>query len=98
MTQKISLLNGENINFDYQITALHRAVIFAGVVGDSLKYENGSVGIGSAFIECERTNGERIMVYFENTEKVAISPENNGKIFVEVAAQNIEDGSLNAPD
>lgn len=98
MTQKISLLNGENINFDYQITALHRAVIFAGVVGDSLKYENGSVGIGSAFIECERTNGERIMTYFENTEKVAISPENNGKIFVEVAAQNIEDGSLNAPD
>lgn len=97
MPQITSLLNGENINQDHQLTSLALATLHAGVVS-GLQVSAGSVAIGKAFVECTRSNGEKIMVLYENTSPLSVDTSGNAKIFVRIPQENIDNGSLNAED
>lgn len=97
MAQITSLLNGENINQDHQITALARATITPGVVS-GLEVKNGKVLPGEAFVLCTRSNGEQIMVHFQNTTEFVIDTTGTAHIVVEIAQENLDNGALNAED
>lgn len=97
MAQITSLLNGENINQDHQITALARATITPGVIS-GLEVKDGKVLPGEAFVLCTRSNGEQIMVHFQNTTELVIDTTGMAHIVVEIAQENLDNGALNAED
>lgn len=97
MAQITSLLNGENINQDHQITALARATIMPGVIS-GLEVKDGKVLPGEAFVLCTRSNGEKIMVHFQNTTEFVIDTTGTAHIIVEIAQENLDNGALNAED
>lgn len=97
MAQITSLLNGENINQDHQITALARATITPGVIS-GLEVKDGKVLPGEAFVLCTRSNGEQIMVHFQNTTELVIDTTGTTQIIVEIAQENLDNGALNAED
>ena len=97
MAQITSLLNGENINQDHQITALARATITPGVIS-GLEVKDGKVLPGEAFVLCTRSNGEQIMVHFQNTTELVIDTTGTAHIIVEIAQENLDNGALNAED
>ena len=97
MAQITSLLNGENINQDHQITALARATITPGVIS-GLEVKDGKVLPGEAFVLCTRSNGEKIMVHFQNTTELTIDTSGTAHIIVEIAQENLDNGALNAED
>lgn len=97
MAQITSLLNGENINQDHQITALARATIMPGVIS-GLEVKDGKVLPGEAFVLCTRSNGEQIMVHFQNTTELVIDTTGTTHIIVEIAQENLDNGALNAED
>lgn len=97
MAQITSLLNGENINQDHQITALARATITPGVIS-GLEVKDGKVLPGEAFVLCTRSNGEQIMVHFQNTTELVIDTTGTAHIVVEIAQENLDNGALNAED
>lgn len=97
MAQITSLLNGENINQDHQITALARATIMPGVIS-GLEVKDGKVLPGEAFVLCTRSNGEQIMVHFQNTTELVIDTTGTAHIVVEIAQENLDNGALNAED
>ena len=97
MAQITSLLNGENINQDHQITALARATIMPGVIS-GLEVKDGKVLPGEAFVLCTRSNGEKIMVHFQNTTQFVIDTTGTAHIIVEIAQENLDNGALNAED
>lgn len=97
MAQIVSLLAGKNKNFDHQLTSLALATIHARVIS-GLQVSSGSVAVGKAFVECTRSNGEKIMVLFENTSPLSVDTSGNAKIFVRIPQENIDNGSLNAED
>ena len=97
MAQITSLLNGENINQDHQITALARATITPGVIS-GLEVKDGKVLPGEAFVLCTRSNGEKIMVHFQNTTELTIDTTGTAHIVIEIAQENLDNGALNAED
>lgn len=97
MAQITSLLNGENINQDHQITALARATITPGVIS-GLEVKDGKVLPGEAFVLCTRSNGEQIMVHFQNTTELVIDTTGTAHIIVEISQENLDNGALNAED
>lgn len=97
MVQIVSLIAGKNKNFDHQLTALHKALINPWIIS-GLTVTAGQVAVGEAFIECTRSNGEKIMVHFSNTAPLNIDTSGNKKIFVEVKQEHIDNGILNAQD
>lgn len=97
MSQITSLLNGENINQDWQLTAPQKSLINPGII-EGLKVENNTVSSGEAFVLCNRGNGEKIMVHFTNTENLTISTSGTKKVFIEIHQSNIDDGSQNNTD
>lgn len=97
--QIVGFLNGKNKNYDYQLTAASRAVMTGGVLGISdLLVTTGSVAAGSALIEVTRSNGQKILVHFENTDAFPIATTGTLKIYVLVDQAKIDDGTANAPD
>ena len=97
MAQITSLLNGENINQDHQITALARATITPGVIS-GLDVKDGKVLPGEAFVLCTRSNGEKIMVHFQNTTELTIDTSGTAHIVAEISQENLDNGALNAED
>ena len=97
MAQITSLLNGENINQDHQITALARATITPGVIS-GLDVKDGKVLPGEAFVLCTRSNGEQIMVHFQNTTELVIDTTGTAHIVIEIAQENLDNGALNKED
>ena len=97
MAQITSLLNGENINQDHQITALARATITPGVIS-GLEVKDGKVLPGEAFVLCTRSNGEKIMVHFQNTTELTIDTSGTAHIAIQIAQENLDNGALNKED
>lgn len=97
MAQITSLLDWENINYDWQKTSLHKALINPWIIS-GLAVTAGQVAVGEAFIECARSNGEKIMVHFANTSTLNIDTSGNKKIFIEVKQEHIDNGIINAED
>ena len=99
MAQITALISGPNKNFDYQVTALARSIINPGVLSSTdLLVSTNSVAAGEAFILCTRTNGQKIMVHFQNTAAVTISTSGTTKVWVGIPQSVIDDGSSNAID
>jgi hypothetical protein len=55
-----------------------------------------TINAGQALIECTRSNGEKIMVFFENTADVAVDMSGTKKVYIAVDQAKIDDGSSNA--
>ena len=97
MAQITALLNGENINQDYQITALARSLINPWVVS-GLQVSAGSVSAGEAFLLATRTGGQQIMLHYTNTHPVNIDTTGTAKIYLVIDQAKVDNGSNNAPD
>jgi hypothetical protein len=49
-----------------------------------------------AVIACQRSNGQKLMLYFESDEQVAIPSSGTFKVYIEVNQAKIDDGTGNA--
>lgn len=49
-----------------------------------------------AVVSCQRSNGQKLMLYFESDEQVAIPSSGTFKVYIEVDQSKIDDGSGNA--
>lgn len=71
----------------------------SGVVSVSdLVVSTNSVSAGEGFILCTRTNGQKIMVDYNNTSSVTIDTTGTKKVWIGIAQAVIDDGSGNALD
>ena len=102
MAQIIWLLAWTNKNYDHQLTALAKSLLASSCVirwkGGELEVTNGQVASGEAFILCTRTNGQEVMLHFNNTEVVNITTTGTKKVYVLVDQAKLDDGSSNALD
>lgn len=99
MSQISALIAWKNKNYDYQLSALARFIMNAGVSGTSgLEVTTWSVASWEAFILCTRTNGQQIMVHYQNTAAVTIDTTGTKKIWVGISQSVVDDGSSNAVD
>lgn len=81
MSQITGLIDGSNVNHDYQLTALANSLINPGVISGLLVSTN-SVALGEAFIQCTRTNGQKISIYYTNTAAVTIDTTGTKKVWI----------------
>lgn len=49
-----------------------------------------------AVIACQRSNGQKLMLYFESDEQVSIPSSGTFKVYIEVDQSKIDDGTNNA--
>ncbi len=97
--QIIGVLNGKNKNYDYQLTAAVRSLLTGGTLGPTdLLVTSGSVAAGAALIEVTRTNGQKVLVHYQNTDAFPITTTGTTKVYVLVDQAKIDDGSANAAD
>ncbi|MCP4523791.1 MAG: hypothetical protein GY828_06270, partial [Candidatus Gracilibacteria bacterium] len=92
--QRVALINGENINQDYDLSKIFQSLAFAGV-GKGLEVVDGKVTPGYAFINISRDN-EEFSVLFQNTSDVTIDTTGTKKVFIELDQSKIDDGSANS--
>lgn len=97
--QIVGILNGKNRNYDYQLTAANLALLNSGTLtAGSLEVTAGSVAAGSALIEVTRSNGQKVLVHYQNTTTVAVDTSGTTKIYVLVDQAKIDSGIANATD
>jgi len=93
--QRVWMLNGTNINYDKDFSASVLASLNDGVI-EWFDIDGSNIESWKCLIECERTNGEKIMVFFENTENVAMDLTGTKKVYIEIDQAKIDDWSLNS--
>lgn len=94
----VGIINGDNYNHDYQFSALVRWISSAGIV-EWFDIIDNKLSPGICTVECERTNGQKLLVVFESTEEVDLSAYAEGtKIFAEIEQDKINDWSENNED
>ncbi|PZM87452.1 MAG: hypothetical protein DLD55_01110 [candidate division SR1 bacterium] len=93
--QRIGVLNGNNITYDHDLAGLVRGLTDGGVIQGGEISEN-KVQPVQAVIACQRSNGQKLMLYFESDEQVAIPSSGIFKVYIEVNQAKIDDGSENA--
>lgn len=95
------MLNGNNINHDKDFTAGLLAMLNPWVIeGLAVSGSGASANITAwkALIECTRSNGEKVMVFFENTANVSVDLTGTKKVYILVDQGKLDDGSSNAED
>lgn len=99
MAQITGLIAWPNKNYDYQLTSLSRVILNSWVVSTSdLAVTTNSVAAGEGFILCTRTNGQKIMVDYNNTSAVTIDTTGTKKVWIGISQSVVDDGSGNALD
>lgn len=99
MAQIAGLLNGNNLNYDYQVGLASEAIFSdSGVVVSGIAVTSGSVASGKAIIRCVRTNGQTVMVTYHNTAAVTVVTSGTTKVWVEVDSAKLDSGTLNSSD
>ncbi len=99
MTQIAGLLEGTNVNRDFMVGMAAETVFgTTGVVVSGLAVTAGFVAAGRALIRCTRTNGQTVMVAYNNSASVAVTTSGTTKIWIAVTLANLDDGSANAVD
>lgn len=93
--QRIGVLNGNNITYDHDLAGLVRGLTDWGVIQWGEISEN-KVQPVQAVIACQRSNGQKLMLYFESDEQVSIPSSGIFKVYIEVDQAKIDDGSENA--
>ncbi len=63
-----------------------------------LAVTTNSVAAGEGFILCTRTNGQKIMVDYNNTSAVTIDTTGTKKVWIGISQSVVDDGSGNALD
>lgn len=99
--QRIWVLNGTNVTYDHDLTASVLASLNAGIIeGFDISGSGASANITpwKALIECTRTNGQKVMVYFESTANVPIDMSGTKKVYILVNQAKLDDWSANALD
>lgn len=99
--QRIWLLNWNNITYDKDNTLDILALIDAGIIewfDVSGSWASAEIEAWKAFIECTRSNGEKIMVAFENTANVAVDMSGTKKVYILVDQTKIDNWSENNED
>ena len=99
--QRVWLLNWNNITYDKDISAWILASLNAGIVEwFAISWSGASAEIEpwKAMIECIRTNGEKIMVAYQNTVNVPIDMTWTKKVYIEIDQAKIDDWSSNNED
>ena len=95
--QRIWNLNWENITYDHDISGLMRGLTDWGVI------EGGTV-VGNklqpvqAIIPLVRSNGQKILAFFESDEVINLPTSGNFKVYIEVDQAKIDFGGNNAED
>ena len=95
--QRLWNLNWENITYDHDISGLMRGLIDWGVI------EGGTV-VGNklqpvqAIVELVRSNGQKILAFFESDEVIDLPTTGDYKVYIEVDQSKIDFGGNNAED
>ena len=95
--QRIGNLNWENITYDHDISGLMRGLIDWGVI------EGGTV-VGNklqpvqAIVPLVRSNGQKILAFFESDEVIDLPTTGDYKVYIEVDQSKIDFGGNNAED
>ena len=95
--QRLWNLNWENITYDHDISGLMRGLIDWGVI------EGGTV-VGNklqpvqAIVPLVRSNGQKILAFFESDEVIDLPTTGDYKVFIEVDQSKIDFGGNNAED
>ena len=95
--QRIGNLNWENITYDHDISGLVRGLTDWGVI------EGGTV-VGNklqpvqAIVPLVRSNGQKILAFFESDEVIDLPTSGNFKVYIEVDQAKIDFGGNNTED
>lgn len=95
--QRIGNLNWENITYDHDISGLVRGLTDWGVI------EGGTV-VGNklqpvqAIVPLVRSNGQKILAFFESDEVIDLPTTGDYKVYIEVDQAKIDFGGNNAED
>ena len=95
--QRLWNLNWENITYDHDISGLMRGLIDWGVI------EGGTV-VGNklqpvqAIVPLVRSNGQKILAFFESDEVIDLPTSGNFKVYIEVDQAKIDFGGNNTED
>lgn len=95
--QRIGNLNWENITYDHDISGLVRGLTDWGVI------EGGTV-VGNklqpvqAIVPLVRSNGQKILAFFESDEVIDLPTIGDYKVYIEVDQDKIDFGGNNAED
>lgn len=95
--QRIGNLNWENITYDHDISGLIRGLTDWGVI------EGGTV-VGNklqpvqAIVPLVRSNGQKILAFFESDEVIDLPTTGDYKVYIEVDQSKIDFGGNNAED
>ena len=95
--QRLWNLNWENITYDHDISGLMRGLIDWGVI------EGGTV-VGNklqpvqAIVPLVRSNGQKILAFFESDEMIDLPTTGDYKVYIEVDQSKIDFGGNNAED
>ena len=99
--QRLWVINGNNINYDHDITASTLATLKQGVlewfdvVGS---WASATINPWKALIKCTRTNWETFMAYFQNTEALPVNLTGTKKVYISVDQAKIDNGLANNED
>lgn len=93
--QRVGVLNGNNITYDHDLAGLVRGLTEWGVI------EWGTISWSKvqpvqAIVAAKRSNGQKLMLYFESDEQVSIPSSGTFKVYIEVNQAKIDDGTSNA--
>lgn len=95
--QRLWNLNWENITYDHDISGLMRGLIDWGVI------EGGTV-VGNklqpvqAIVPLVRSNGQKILAFFESDEVIDLPTTGDYKVYIEVDQSKVDFGGNNAED
>ena len=95
--QRLWNLNWENITYDHDISGLMRGLIDWGVI------EGGTV-VGNklqpvqAIVPLVRSNGQKILAFFESDEVIDLPTTGDYKVYIEVDQSKIDFGGNNSED
>ena len=95
--QRIGNLNWENITYDHDISGLVRGLTDWGVI------EGGTI-VGNklqpvqAIVPLVRSNGQKILAFFESDEMIDLPTTGDYKVYIEVDQSKIDFGGNNAED
>lgn len=97
MVQRVWILNWENITYDKDFSAYFFALADPWVY-EWLQVQSWKVLPWRAIIAITRANGERVAVYYENTEEVQIDTSGTKKVFISFEEEKLNFWQNNAED
>lgn len=94
---RASLINGIGINLDADISKHIETLTDPGVFDGFIIANNNTIGSGKAWVQATRSNGETVFVYVEMKSEFSFSLT-DGKIWIELSQEAIDNGLLNNED